>query len=65
MNAKESMGKRNGKQNGDPMKGGAAMYKIGLESDPPVSLPSVNVGMRLKYYIGSRGSWLGCLRRSQ
>ncbi|MCJ1382358.1 hypothetical protein MMC17_005471 [Xylographa soralifera] len=36
INAKEAMGKRNGKQAGDPKKGARAMYELAVMKDPPL-----------------------------
>ena len=36
LDAKESMGKRNGTQAGDPSKGGRAMYELAVMKDPPL-----------------------------
>ncbi|MCJ1391443.1 hypothetical protein MMC18_004307 [Xylographa bjoerkii] len=36
INAKEAMGKRNGKQAGDPKKGARAMYELAVMEDPPL-----------------------------
>lgn len=36
MNAPEVMGKRNGNQAGDPVKGAKAMYKLAIMKEPPL-----------------------------
>lgn len=36
MDARERMGKRNGAQAGDPVKGAKAMYELAVMKDPPL-----------------------------
>jgi len=38
IDAKSNQEKNNGKQGGDPSKGGQAMYKLALEQDPPARI---------------------------